>query len=281
MAEPKPADWAVLGVARDASKGEARAAYLARAMALHPDLHPDATIAERERLDAAMAALNDAWDRVEAWHAREPEPTRGPTRRRRGAAEPTVRVVRAVPQGFVAVSVADPYAVGDQLELRGVSADLLGLAAIAGEPVRLLRCTNRPLDDDHVAAIAHLPELHSLDLDGTGVTDRALSVLARLPRLSDLHLSDTRVTDAGLGAVGRVPLLHSLSLAGTRVSDLGLAALEGHPRLAVLNLRGTGVEGPGLLHLAGCPALRMLALPRVDREDRRAFADRRPDVTFA
>jgi hypothetical protein len=247
-------------------------------MALHPDVHPEATKVERARLDAAMAALNQAWDRIEAWHEQDVPPGRTA---RRARTAPTVPTVRTPPPGFRRIGVAAPYARGDQLELTGESADLLGLTALEGEPVRLLRCTNHRLHDDHLAALGALAALRSLDLDGTGITDRGVEVLTRLPHLADLHLSDTRITDAGLALVARVPQLHSLSVAGTAVTDAGLVALAGHPRLAVLNLRGAAVEGDGLRHLATCPSLRILAVSHVDRHHRRAFAAERPDVTFA
>jgi hypothetical protein len=101
-------------------------------MALHPDVHPEATKVERARLDAAMAALNQAWDRIEAWHEQDVPPGRTA---RRARTAPTVPTVRTPPPGFRRIGVAAPYARGDQLELTGESADLLGLTALEGEPV--------------------------------------------------------------------------------------------------------------------------------------------------
>ena len=266
-ADPKPEDWAVLGVRPGVGHDAARAAYVARARALHPDAHPDASAALRARLDAAMAALNEAWDRVERSYGTVP-----PARPARVLPEP--------PAGFATTFVGVSSAVGDQLQLMGVSADLLGLRALAGEPVRVLRCADRPLVDEHVDAIGVLRDLRILDLDGTGITDRALDVLADLPRLTDLRVSDTSVTDVGLALIARLPSLHSLSVAGTEVTDDGLRALAGHARLGILNLRGTRVRGAGLLHLASCPRLRLVGASGVGRQDRQALQRLRPDISF-
>jgi curved DNA-binding protein CbpA len=50
-----------LGVRRSADRGEIRAAYLQRAKALHPDRHADDAPASRERVEAQMRAVNEAW----------------------------------------------------------------------------------------------------------------------------------------------------------------------------------------------------------------------------
>jgi hypothetical protein len=51
----------ILGVPVDATQEQIVAAYRVRARQLHPDTKPDATPAERARLTAAMAQLNEAW----------------------------------------------------------------------------------------------------------------------------------------------------------------------------------------------------------------------------
>lgn len=58
-ADPKPEDWSKLGVAPGCSKAEARAAYLSRATALHPDRHPDLDLrlGETRITDAGLASV--------------------------------------------------------------------------------------------------------------------------------------------------------------------------------------------------------------------------------
>lgn len=266
----------MLGVAPGVARSEARAAYLARATALHPDRHPEATPEERVRLERAMAALNDAWDRIEDWHeGSAPAGDRG---------GPSATRAVQVPPGFEArrrVARRDREAIAaDGLDLVGRSEHLLGLRTFDGAGVTLLRCRDRPLRDDHVAALAHLSRLRSLDLDGCEVGDAALEVLRHLPDLRRLSLSDTTVTDAVMGPILSLPALRSLSLAGTRITDAALHALGGHPTLTMLNVRETSVRGSGLRALVSCPELFLLALSRVDWRARWEFAAARRDVSL-
>ena len=299
-AHPKPEDWSVLGVAPGCTRDEARAAYLARAVALHPDRHPDAAADVRARLDRAMAALNEAWDRVDDWSGWTEAEAEGGSGRSGAEPRPApddpiagdppswfrpaeeLEPLPPPPPGFVALQRSPTsYLLRDEIELVGDSHDLLRLAERPGVAYRRLHCRNRPIREEHLAAaVDALTELRSINLDGTDVGDRAVAHLARLPRLADVQLSDTLVTDGALRTLAGVAKLHSLSLSGTAVTDAGLAHLAGHPSLAVLVIRRTGVEGPGLAALAGCPRLRLLGLSQVRREDRRALAERRPDLTF-
>ena len=279
-ADPKPEDWSILGVTWPCTRAEVRAAFVARATALHPDRHPDLDDATRARLDRAMATLNAAWDRVEAWpgwndldHDDDAFVEEHDRASRDVDLEP--------PPGFHAMGAGSHRY---QLRLVGQSRDLLRLADWADRRVayRRLRCNDRRIDADHLAvAVAALPELRSLDLDGTGVDDAAVAHLRRATRLTDLHLCETNVTDDAVRVIAGLQHLHALSLADTRVTDAGLVHLDGHRNLAVLNIRGTGVRGPGLAALAGCPRLRLVALSRVRKEHRRALAELRPDLAFA
>lgn len=54
--------------------------------------------------------------------------------------------------------------------------------------------SNPLLTDEAVEVFRHLPHLHSLALDGTSISDRAVASLASLPRLTFIGLSQTLVT---------------------------------------------------------------------------------------
>lgn len=62
--------YAVLGVAPTASDDEVRAAYRARSMLLHPDLHQGRPEAVRQEAERAMAQLTAAYEAVLAGRAR-------------------------------------------------------------------------------------------------------------------------------------------------------------------------------------------------------------------
>jgi hypothetical protein len=55
------AAWRVLGVDPGADEAEIKRAYKRLALAVHPDLHPDATYEERRALEARFAEITDAY----------------------------------------------------------------------------------------------------------------------------------------------------------------------------------------------------------------------------
>ena len=295
-------DWAVLGIPPRSSLDVARAAYVRRAHLLHPDRHPDATPCERARLTAAMAALNLAWERIEAGATTPsaampsedglrgsdpaPEPARTPDADRmtsaRGretrAGEPVTAA--PVPDGFVR-SLALQRA--DRWSLRLWTDDLEPLHLLChhrtAPVVGALDLHGRPIHDRHLTLLSHLPALEVLDLSDTEVTDAGLHRLAILPQLRQLALSGTSITDRGLFALAACTRLTSLSLCDTAVTGAGLEVLAPLP-LALLNLRGTAVDGQALAELATWPALRLLVVPRLERSARYRFQRARPDVSL-
>ncbi|QJW91482.1 hypothetical protein HNV11_19905 [Spirosoma taeanense] len=98
------------------------------------------------------------------------------------------------------------------------------------------RGRNNNLDSSSLTKLTQLPNLQSLNLWDTQVSD--IQVLAQLPNLQSLDLSGTKVSD--IQGLAQLPNLQSLDLSGTKVSDIqGLAQL---PNLQSLNLRGTKVS---------------------------------------
>jgi hypothetical protein len=273
-------DWATLGVPPGAPVAVARAAYLRRAQALHPDHHPDASPLERIRLDAAMAAVNLAWHRIAtaaaapagppgAPHAADVPPPAPP------APEPSGTWW---PDGFLRTGSRQARG---RWALRLWTDDLEPLHQLARADVAphvvALDLHDRPVADRDLSLLRRLPGLERLDLSGSAVTDAGLPHLAALPVLRDLGLADTAVTDAGLPDLARCRALASLNLYRTAVTGAGLVHLAGL-RLATLNLRGTAVEAGDLEPLLRWPALSLLAAPHVDRATRLRFATARPDV---
>ena len=123
--------------------------------------------------------------------------------------------------------------------------------------------TGPAIRDEHLAALSpwsyHLPDVTSLDLSGSSITNDALAALDGAA-IRTLRLDRTAITDAGLAQLVDLPELESLSLQHTPVTDAGLANLARLPRLQMLYLAGSSVTPAGLAGLATCQPLRYVQL---------------------
>jgi hypothetical protein len=104
-----------------------------------------------------------------------------------------------------------------------------------------------PAKDDDLDRLLELPNVTSLDLSDTAITDAGLDRVARLPRLEFLQLNRTSITDAGLAKLASLSRLKSLYLPGTSVGDAGMEAIQGLQSLELLYLTGTRVTDAGLV----------------------------------
>ena len=73
-----------------------------------------------------------------------------------------------------------------------------------------------------------------------------LEYLQGLPQLHTLNLRTTKVTDAGLAHLKGLPQLQSLDLGGIPMTDAGLEHLQGLLKLKSLFLGGTTVSDEGV-----------------------------------
>ncbi|MEZ4452387.1 MAG: hypothetical protein R3B09_23170 [Nannocystaceae bacterium] len=142
-----------------------------------------------------------------------------------------------------------------------------------------------------VEALAELPDLKALTVDGRDVGPQGLAALAKIPALRELELRPSEPADpslAGLGALvelrrltlgsddfgdaiaGQLAPLHALErldLGGTAISDQSLGALVGMSDLRELILHHTRVTNRGLAHLSGLRHLEVLELDHTDVVD--------------
>ena len=88
-----------------------------------------------------------------------------------------------------------------------------------------------------------------VDLTWSKVQDQDLAALKALTQLHRLNLSCTKVSDAGLEHLKGLTQLRVLGLAGTKISDAGLAHLKSLTQLQSLVLAETQVSDAGLAHL--------------------------------
>ena len=85
------------------------------------------------------------------------------------------------------------------------------------------------------------PQLVTVDLSATKVTDQAVAKLASAKNLRLVRLSETGITDASIDTLLKLPALESINLYGTKVTDAGVSKLSGMPNLKRLYLWKTAV----------------------------------------
>lgn len=91
-------------------------------------------------------------------------------------------------------------------------------------------------------ALLDLPELVSLHLAGTKVTDGGLEdIVKRFPKISDLVLNDTAITDDGMKQLNRLTGLMRLDIHRTNISKKGVLELKGLTKLIDIGAIATKV----------------------------------------
>jgi internalin A len=102
-------------------------------------------------------------------------------------------------------------------------------------------------------------KITAVSLRGTWVADGDLARLRQLPDLTSLDLSLTHITDQGMQEIKSLPNIEELTLYFTEyVTDEGVAAIKDWKHLKRLNLHGTKVGDTGLEHIAGIKTLESL-----------------------
>lgn len=95
-----------------------------------------------------------------------------------------------------------------------------------------------------------------VDLRSSWVTDTDLRKLAQLPDLATLDLSLTRITDQGMQELKNATSIVELNLRFAEyVTDEGLAAIKGWKKLKRLDVHGTKISDTALEHISGIVTL--------------------------
>lgn len=96
-----------------------------------------------------------------------------------------------------------------------------------GQPVVMIDFAGHPeFQDEWLQHLRPFPELTTVRLSGTAISDAGLTQIAKLPKLVELSLKDTPVSDDGLTKLADCPQLKSLDVRGTQVSPTGIAQLR-------------------------------------------------------
>ncbi len=86
-----------------------------------------------------------------------------------------------------------------------------------------------------------LPQLVSLDLSASKITDQSLAKLTTATKLRILRLAETDITDGGIDHLLKLDALESINLYGTKITDAGVSKLAALPNLKRLYLWQTAV----------------------------------------
>jgi endonuclease YncB( thermonuclease family) len=152
-----------------------------------------------------------------------------------------------------------------QLEVLSVNWTKVTAAGVVGlvkgrRMMQRLELGGVSFDDDDLANLKDLPELRTLSLRKSGVTDKGLEHLKPFGKLRVLSLMSTRVGDAGLEHLKSLTTLEDLDLDRTAITDVGLKHLRALPNLRRLQMAHTAVTDAGLEQLQALSNLRTLSL---------------------
>ncbi len=114
-----------------------------------------------------------------------------------------------------------------------------------------------PLDDKAIKRIVSAwPNLESISLDSSDITDDGLFHVGKLRRLRYLNVSRTQITDKGLVPLAGLCQITTLHANNTKISDEGMVHLGTMTSLEKLDLNFTGISNRGLKEVRGLTNLK-------------------------
>ncbi len=126
-----------------------------------------------------------------------------------------------------------------------------------------------PIDDKAIEQIVTAwPNLESLSLESSTISDIGLSHVGRLRRLQHLIVSRTQITDDGLKSLVKLSRLTTLHADNTNITDRGMAHLEKMTSLEKLDLNFTGITDEGLTGIHRLTNLRRIYFCGTDVTDK-------------
>lgn len=147
--------------------------------------------------------------------------------------------------------------------------------------MRISRLPKTPADwDKLLEAIRKLPDLQSLRIERTTLSDEDAARFFDMQKLDSLNVGYTKITNATVAELTRFPKLNYIVLDGTAVTDDCLPDLLRCERLEMVSLENTQVTGTGFLECAKFKKLNRIYVSQsmVTPEDITKFQAARPDV---
>lgn len=129
--------------------------------------------------------------------------------------------------------------------------------------LRSLHLQSTHLTDDGLRRLGAMKRLQVLALhDAAKITDAGISHLASLKSLEEVYINRAQIGDDALRVLSELPLLHTLHAEGVRFTDNGLKFLEGKSDLRVLTILGGrhAFSDAALPHLSKLTRLEQLGL---------------------
>jgi hypothetical protein len=158
---------------------------------------------------------------------------------------------------------------------------------------RRIEREKKKLPDDFLARLSALPEIVSLGLENTvisesdwrnipkfrklesvllghsNITDDGVKHLSQLAELDTLSMGSAKeITDSAISYISHLPKLTNLKLGSTNITDQGLRSLSPISQLQILELPNVKVTSDGVELLKNIPSLRCVLLDWTDVDDR-------------
>jgi Leucine-rich repeat (LRR) protein len=136
---------------------------------------------------------------------------------------------------------------------------------------------------DLLVHLKSFPNLQTINLSGTDVTDDSLVHLEGLANIKELALNYTKISDKGVAHLAGLSTLQKVNLNKVDVTDAGLEHLQHMDELVQLSLNETQVTDAGIKHLANCEKLQNLSVygTRVTAIGAMEFRTSHPDAEIA
>lgn len=101
------------------------------------------------------------------------------------------------------------------------------------------------------AALKHIiaPNMRSLYIYETGISDDGMVYLKKLVSLERLGISRTKITDAGLAHIAALPNLQYLSANSTAITDAGIESIKKMANLTTLEVNRTAITKKGVAEI--------------------------------
>lgn len=143
-----------------------------------------------------------------------------------------------------------------------------GLSELKLPDLATLSLRSTEITENVVSSLRGCPKIIGLVLTDTAVSDKTLEMLPNRAKLLSLHLKQTGITDAGISFLSDAKALRVLHLDRTKITDSGLIHLRNCRYLRQLTLSGLNIGGDGLIHLTHLDNLTLLDLSDTRISDR-------------